>query len=138
MTWHQGRRLSGVMMVAAWIATGCGSSSDNASIVLSAPEKGAELTLTDDLDKDEQGLQFDVKGTTSGIATGTAILLTIEGVSEAAITMVMKDGSLLFDNVTLPPGHHTIEAATAAGRPSVRTTSVLMSVRTSENWLTGR
>jgi hypothetical protein len=115
MTWHLGRRLSAVILiVAAQLAAGCGSSSDNASIELSAPEKGAQLTLkADDLDPDEEGLQYDVKATSTGMATGTVVLLTIEGETNTALTMVMKDGSIVFEKVTLPPGKHTLQVATA-------------------------
>jgi hypothetical protein len=116
MTWHlKAWRSTVVITAAAWIASGCGSSGKSASIELTAPEKAAQLTLKDDLDTDRPGLQYDVRATASGVATGTPVLLIVEGETEASLGNVAKDGSILFDNVTLPPGKHTLQVTTGTG-----------------------
>jgi hypothetical protein len=101
--------------LAALIGSGCGSSDKSASIKIDAPEKDAQLTLKSDLDPDKDGLQYDVKATATGVTTGTVVSLTIEGNADVPTTEVAEDGSILFDNVTLPPGKHTLKVDTASG-----------------------
>jgi hypothetical protein len=104
-------------LVATTLLVGaCGSSDNNASITITAPNKGDMLTLAnDDVDPKKDGLQYNVTATASGLGAGTGVILTIEGESDASIGMVNKDGSIMFPAVTLPSGKHTIKVATNSG-----------------------
>jgi hypothetical protein len=104
------------MTLTGLVLPACGSNGSSPAITIDAPEKDAQLTLrNDDLDADKQGLQYDVKATAKGLAADTKVLLTIGDEPEAALTTVAKDGSILFDNVTLPPGTHTLKVDSASG-----------------------
>lgn len=114
MTSHCLGRIRTVSLSLIVIATvACGSSSKNATITITAPEKGEELTLAnDDLDPMKDGLQYNVTAVSSHVAAGTQVILSIDGKS-AAFADVASDGSILFDKVTMQPGTHPIKISAA-------------------------
>jgi len=107
------RALFGALLVGALAA--CGSSSKNASITITAPEKGAVLTNKDDADKDKSGLQYTVTAASTDVAPGTDVILRIEGENDAPLAEVGSDGSIEFKDVTLPRGNRKLRVTTGNG-----------------------
>lgn len=120
MTWHQGARLCVAWgLVTGLVAPGCGSSgTSTVKIEIVAPEEDAELTIADDEDSDIPGVQYDVKAKSEGVNAGTIVLLRIEGETTPLVGEVDESGETLFEDVTLPPGAHTMHVASASGAPS--------------------
>jgi hypothetical protein len=118
MTWHKPARLihRGLCLPLCVLLVGvlaaCGSSTKNASIQITAPEKGAVLTLKDDTDKSTPGLQYTVTAAASDVAPGTDVVLRIGDESELPVTTVGQDGLIEFKDVTLPRGKHTLKVTT--------------------------
>lgn len=107
-------RLLGLSLVALVVAA-CGSSSKNATIEITAPEKGQVLTSNDDLDDTKPGLQYTVTAASTDVAPGTDVILRIEGETDAPISTVGRDGLIEFEKVTLPEGSHTLKVTTGNG-----------------------
>ena len=79
MTWHNApfcstvslRVLSSVLLIG--FVAACGSSSKNATISITAPEKGQVLTSKDDTDTNASGLQYNVTAASTDVAPGTDV-----------------------------------------------------------------
>lgn len=129
MTWHNPRLSSEVARESSsgrvpwlgWIAlavlsAACGTSSKNATIEITMPEKGQVLTFQDDLDDSKLGLQYKVTASSTDVAPGTDVFLRIEGESDyAPIATVGRDGLIEFEGVTLPEGKRTLKVTTGNG-----------------------
>ncbi|HET8939568.1 MAG TPA: VCBS repeat-containing protein [Polyangiales bacterium] len=116
MTWHKPVFAHRVLCTTfSVLLIACGSSSKNASITITAPEKGQVLTSKDDTDKDESGLQYTVTAASTDVAPGTDVILRIEGEKDAPLTKVGRDGQIEFSDVTLPRGKHAIKVQTGNG-----------------------
>src|SRR5690349_23779692 len=76
-------------------AAGCGSDSKGVKLNLTAPTNGQVLTVAeDDVDDERPGLQFDVTGTSRGIAKDTPINLLIDGNEQDATAKVGDGGDI--------------------------------------------
>ncbi len=97
----------------------CGATTNSAaSIELTKPADGDIILESDDVDTSTAGLQYDVTATSTGVASGTVVLLVIEGQTSAQTSTVGDGGAILFSNATLPPGTHKIYVTTATGSVS--------------------
>jgi hypothetical protein len=98
-----------------WLAAGCGGGGDQVVITLSAPAPGQVLTADDDTSSNRPGMQFDLAGTSHGVAYGTTVDVFIDGDLRAVSAKVETDGAIHIPNVTLDPGMHRIYVQTSTG-----------------------
>ncbi len=100
-------------------------------VEITAPADGAELTADDDLDAGTPGLQIEVRATTTDIAAGTEMTLSVDG-NEVQTLTTTAEGVLVFDAV-LGDGDFTITVAGTVdvdGTPTDVTDSVSVNVET--------
>ncbi len=111
------RRL--LLLATLLLGAGCSSSSKPVQLVVTAPEADQTLTIKhDDNDPDKPGLQFDVAGTSRGIAAKTVVQLFIDDTKQAVDAMVQDNGDIKLPGVTLPPGNHSIYLQTSTASAS--------------------
>jgi hypothetical protein len=116
----RGRSLWRFVGVAVLTLAGCGDDDDSGvTIEVTAPSLGQELTLDEhDADPDTDGLQFDVKGSSTGLSLGTTLNLFIDGERRGISGRVDVEGKVTLRDVTLPPGRHTIHLETTTASAS--------------------
>lgn len=115
MTWHKDpwRMLRAASASLVWVAMGCGDGDDRSLHVVD-PEADAELTMADDVDPDQPGLQYDVVVHSTDMLRETPVLLFVGG-EQAAAGEIGGDGEVKFSAVTLQPGRQTIYVSTTTG-----------------------
>ena len=98
------------------VAAACGDdSSDTVTLTLLTPEDGQVLTIADDTQATQPGVQVNVTGKSAGLREETPIELYIDGEPEGSTARVAADGTITLEDVTLPPGEHTIHIVTSVG-----------------------
>jgi hypothetical protein len=100
---------------------------DDAELTIVEPMAGAELTLSDDTNDEIDGVQISVRVTAIGVAVGEEINILIDGRTSAGSAFVPDDGNVVVEDVSIPSGVHTIEAATASGDVTSPEVSVTVS-----------
>lgn len=96
------------------LATGCPSPS-GASLLIVEPADGAELNLASDTNPSIDGVQVQVTVQAVGVAVGSEVDILVDDGTIAATTTTPDDGNLVFEDVTVPAGTHTLRAITRVG-----------------------
>jgi hypothetical protein len=109
-----GDRATGVGAVLSMFLFLVGCPGPDASLTIDAPMNGATLTLANDTNADIDGLQIEVTATAVGLAEGDDVDILIDGSTIAATAAVPADGILVFRDVTITSGEHTLQAVAEA------------------------
>jgi len=99
-------------------ALSCGTSIKDARIEITGPADGQVLTLADDVGRVKPGLQVPVTARAFDVGVGTEVVLQVDGQSKAEtseLARVARDGSIRFEQPTLPPGTHALSVSTKSG-----------------------
>lgn len=117
--------LMGLSAVAIW-AGSCGPG-NQATLTILEPMDGALLTLATDTRSDIAGVQTSFTVQAVGVAVGDRVDLILEDDSIVGTETVPDSGEILFADVTLPSGQHTIVAATRT--TDIRSTPITVEVQ---------
>lgn len=110
-SWRTAFGLSGVLVLSA-----CGSDSRNAvTLTVTDPGPDAVLDYADDTRPGAGGFQYTVLGQGTGLRAGTPVDLYIDGEQQGATAELDEAGVVTLEDVTLPPGTHTIHMVTSVG-----------------------
>jgi hypothetical protein len=109
-------RAAGAALLLAATLSACGDDDPTSvTLTLLTPSDGQIVTLEDDTDPDEPGVQFDVTGSSSGLRVGTPLELYLDGEAEGSTGDIGADGTVALNDVTLVPGEHRLQLRTAVG-----------------------
>ncbi len=117
--------LMGLSAVAIWVGS-CGPG-NQATLTILEPMDGALLTLATDTRSDIAGVQTSFTVQAVGVAVGDRVDLILEDDSIVGTETVPDSGEILFADVTLPSGQHTIVAATRT--TDIRSTPITVEVQ---------
>lgn len=97
--------------------SGCSGEKSLATLKIVSPESETTLKRGNEPfgSQDVPGFQYKVKAKSNGLSTSTAVELLIDGMSfdnGRIVAVPSEDGSIIFQEITLPPGVHRLQAAT--------------------------
>jgi hypothetical protein len=101
------------------------------ALVITAPEDGRTLTLVDDEEAGEPGVQISVAVRAYAVDPSEAVTLLVDGEPAGDAQMPQAGGTAggmaVFSGVTLPPGEHTL-GAFVPGEPAIAAEEITVTV----------
>lgn len=97
------------------------------ALVITAPEDDQTLSLADDQDATQPGVQINVAVEAHAVEPSEAIELLVDGESAGGTEMPDTEGKAVFAGVTLPSGRHTL-GAFVPGDPPIASEEITVTV----------
>lgn len=97
------------------------------ALVITAPEDDQTLSLADDEDAAQPGVQISVAVTAHAVEPSEAITLLVDGEPAGGTEMPDTQGTAVFAGVTLPSGEHTL-GAVVPGDPPIAAEEITVTV----------